>query len=371
MIGIGTSIWAARRRGTTFLLRDDFLTDEAAPLASPRTAEPGPGTGTTVDTEDKLTISSSRLNFAPKASPSEGDPAIVYGELARAAGRAFVAQLTPTQTDQTQQMGWATSDGGTITAASFHLNNNGTFRIFGGGITSGSVPGDAYSATAYDMAVVLRSAGGFFLVRGGAFTEWTLLYVDTVQSTASLHPAINTTGATFSSGFARITDLPAPFDTDYGLATDRHAGSVSAGTEFTHEADCIIEYSWTGATDFSASKFVDVLFRVQDATNYWMVRLKGNNTLELHEVVAGSSTVRGSASTIPYGRVVVIASGATIRIYVTNTLRITYAAATNFQTDTAGEVDRIDGDGTCSDLISWPRTLSGTAKAALDAVVEA
>ena len=30
--------------GLTFLLRDDFTTAEAAPLASPRTAEPGPGT---------------------------------------------------------------------------------------------------------------------------------------------------------------------------------------------------------------------------------------------------------------------------------------------------------------------------------------
>jgi hypothetical protein len=29
--------------GLTFLLRDDFVTTESAPLASPRTCEPGPG----------------------------------------------------------------------------------------------------------------------------------------------------------------------------------------------------------------------------------------------------------------------------------------------------------------------------------------
>jgi hypothetical protein len=33
--------------GLTFLLRDDFVTTESAPLASPRTCEPGPLTGRT------------------------------------------------------------------------------------------------------------------------------------------------------------------------------------------------------------------------------------------------------------------------------------------------------------------------------------
>src|SRR3990172_2689119 len=42
-------------------LLDNFNTAEAAPLTSPRTAEPGPGTLTIVDTENKLSISGGQL----------------------------------------------------------------------------------------------------------------------------------------------------------------------------------------------------------------------------------------------------------------------------------------------------------------------
>ena len=40
----------ARKGGVEFLLRDEFTTPDAAPITSPRTCEPGPGTLTFVDT---------------------------------------------------------------------------------------------------------------------------------------------------------------------------------------------------------------------------------------------------------------------------------------------------------------------------------
>src|SRR5690606_9097667 len=76
-----------------WLLRDEFLTDEAAPLASPRTAEPGPGTLTIADDDECWAISSSALQSL-KANETEQQPAI-YSEtgLARVAGRALLARL--------------------------------------------------------------------------------------------------------------------------------------------------------------------------------------------------------------------------------------------------------------------------------------
>ena len=52
-------------------------------------------------------------------------------------------------------------------------------------------------------------------------------------------------------------------------------------------------------------------------------------------------------------------------------MRISQEVASIDYTETAGELDALGTGGVVSDLISWPRTLSGAAKAALDAVVDA
>ena len=44
-----------------FLFRDDFLTDEAAPLVSPRTAEAGPGIVNLIDTGNIMDISGGEI----------------------------------------------------------------------------------------------------------------------------------------------------------------------------------------------------------------------------------------------------------------------------------------------------------------------
>ncbi len=80
------------RNALTFLLRADFTTDDAAPVESPHTAEPGPGTLTITDAEDKWSISSGKLNTAPYATPVFGAPsAISANAVTRAAGVALVA----------------------------------------------------------------------------------------------------------------------------------------------------------------------------------------------------------------------------------------------------------------------------------------
>ena len=47
-----------------FLFRDDFITDEGAPMVSPRTAEPGPGTWTLVDGGNDVSIVGEELIIA-------------------------------------------------------------------------------------------------------------------------------------------------------------------------------------------------------------------------------------------------------------------------------------------------------------------
>jgi hypothetical protein len=209
--------------------------------------------------------------------------------------------------------------------------------------------------------IIQRSSGAFYIAGD------RLLYVSDAPSGDYYFSLGGNNLVNLFYNTLRISLLAAPWDTDYGIATDRKAGSVSEGTTFTHEADCLIEYTVTTLIDQ-----VILFFRIQDATNYWRIRINDVGTILLQEVVGGGITSRGSAASVVSSgdRILIVAEGETISVYTNNVLRITYALAANFKTETDGELDDI-GTSVVSDLVSWPRTLSGAAKAALDAVADA
>jgi hypothetical protein len=66
-----------------------------------------------------------------------------------------------------------------------------------------------------------------------------------------------------------------------------------------------------------------------------------------------------------------IAFGSTIAVYDATERRINYTSAANFQTETDGELETEGTGGAVTRIEVWPRTLSGAALAALDAVVNA
>ena len=109
---------------------------------------------------------------------------------------------------------------------------------------------------------------------------------------------------------------------------------------------------------------VDVAIRMQDADNYWFCRVNSSGDISLLEVIDGDTPVQRStaAGVVSTGhRVVIIADGTTIKGYSNNTLRWTYASATNFATATDGKVLALGTGGAVSDLKTWPRTLGATA----------
>jgi len=71
-----------------FDLRDLFTTAHAAPLVSPRTCEPGPGTLTLTDTGNKMTTSASSLVVTGAVS-AYTDPRITGATQLRTPGRVF------------------------------------------------------------------------------------------------------------------------------------------------------------------------------------------------------------------------------------------------------------------------------------------
>lgn len=167
----------------TYLLEDLFTTDDAAPVTTPRTCEP---TGTFVFTgESNFSISSAQLQIASPGAWNAGgfrDNAI----RTRTAGRRFYATFTVTNATNTKRgyFAWNSVAGinfDSIDTWSVLLFANGsTVDIYiadaAGGTSFGTIANIAIS-TEYQLLIIQRSAGYFVYLKGGAFTNWTMLTI--------------------------------------------------------------------------------------------------------------------------------------------------------------------------------------------------
>ena len=212
--------------------------------------------------------------------------------------------------------------------------------------------------------IVRRDVGSFLIY------DQKLVYIDTFnpaknQKIVAVCAVPAHSGGEYS--FIRLSLLGPPWDTDYGIATDRLAGARTAGDTFEHEADCLIEAE---IDTIPSSDQIELRFRIQDANNYWRVTIDSSGNIDLDEVVSGSPTQRGTSAGVISNsdRIVIIADDETIKVYEANNLRITYTSAANFKTATSGELETEGTGGAVSDIVSWPRALSGAALAALEAV---
>src|SRR5690554_4626838 len=88
-----------------YLLRDEFTTDEAAPLTSPRTCEPGPGTLVTSESSGLIAIVDGQISLTG-FNGSYNDPKVYSSDsFARAAGLVLKSRLT-FPTTMTSQFGF-------------------------------------------------------------------------------------------------------------------------------------------------------------------------------------------------------------------------------------------------------------------------
>jgi ribosomal protein S4E len=354
---------AAAGTASTYLLNDEFTTDDTAPLDySTRTAEPT-GTLTITDTAKVLSVAGGALVSSAKTGDNNPNLQSVT-QFARLAGRAFVSTVT----DNTfrQRHGFYT----TAALDSFTQVAIFDFTSIYLGTTNIDTTFTAVNGTKYSYAIVLRTSGAFYFVKGGTYTSWMLVWVDTTQTTATLTLGLSVVGAStlLNVDMARVLDLPAPYTDSYGLATQRLAGARAALDTFVHEANCVIE--WTQTT-LPASAAINFTFRQQDSSNKWQINISSGGTIDLYEIVATVATLRGnSASVVSNGhRIVVVCDGSTIRVYSNNVLRITYSSASSFATSTAGVLLSLGTGGAVSDIVSWPRTLTGAAASYLDGAV--
>jgi hypothetical protein len=354
--------------GPTFLLRDDFLDTLAAGSVDATPAKPGPGTRTD-QTTDAVSISGGELLIDGEvdANGISYDDVAVSGHPAGALAYAK-ARITTTGTAERGPFGFDSDGLATtrVSAAGFYFHVNTVIAQVGGtGINNAGLSGLSANDLVH-TALILRAAGAFYVAWEDGDTP-ALQWVDDTLSAATLYltcGARNAAGCTHAYQTIRHAQLAGIWSTAYDIATQRLAGARSAADTFTHEADTLIEFT---VTTLPSSGQIEVRFRIQDTSNYWQVTIDASGDLDLDEVVAGSATQRGtSAAAIANGdRIVITANDQTLRVYEANTLDITYTSAANFKTETSGEIESLGTGGAVSDLIAWPRTLSGAALALL------
>lgn len=348
-----------------FLIRDEFITARAAGAVNGTPAEPGPGTRVVTDTGSFAPIVGGEFTTTDVAG--NGDPGLWYAAQIRATG---LTALMAVNCNKRIYVGWDDAQANIATFSAALVQDTNLY-FMNRGANSGPIV-TIVNATDYEVAVPLRTAGSFVLIRGGAWVDWTLMWISNTDVTAAPFPAYTTMalGADIHSlDYFRVAQLAAPWDTDYGIATQRLAGARAPGDTFVHEADCHIEFE---CTTLPGGGQIELWFRIQDALNYWAVTVNAAGDLELDEVVAGVTTQQGVAlATIVNGdRIVIIAAGTTIRVFEGTpdgqTRRIIVVGAVNFQTETDGELDTEGAGGAVSDIISWPRYMSSAALAELN-----
>jgi hypothetical protein len=324
----------------TYLLRDEFTTNEAAPMVSPRTCDPGPGTIPIVDTSNRFAIVSGDLVGSAAAAVAYASSTSSF---AHAGGRAAIFEGAK-YTVIGQQFGWSAS------ANPAAGNIRGSFEQgFIRGITGGGVAvPSALDTTARTLVIVRRAGGGSWLIRDGE-----LVWIDVTVSTAALfvtdYLAV-TSGAGLVSAI-KVLDFGAPWATDYGIASARTAITAANDTIAAGAGDTWIEHTITAATGITQ----ELLVRRTDDSNCIIVRMDQTaGTIRIYEKNAGVETEKTGGTTTQTWtnatafRVSVRLSGTGIRVWVGTTAK--NVATSTFNQSATGV--KVSHAGT--DLIAWP-----------------
>ena len=188
-----------------------------------------------------------QLTFAGGlSSPALGDPGIWYSAVTRAAGRTLLGTLTIADVTKSVEFGFDTAATGALGASAFRVTAD-TLLTYNLGV-AGPVVFVPADATAYQFAIVLRSTGTYYFVKGGVFTYWTLVWIGSSDNTATVYPGISNYDAAFTADNIRI---PTKLWLPTSLCYDTFARADAAiGTSETTGPDgqTVTARAWTGAT---------------------------------------------------------------------------------------------------------------------------
>lgn len=333
-----------------YLLKATFSQDTAAPLPASLPVDVG-GPLTLLDTNGIMSVSGGQ--FVVNGTNAAHDHLVSPG-YARLAGRTFLLRIVDRTTVMNYaRFGWGSGSGSGI--AGPHILRMDTSARLQATTSAFANVGSLDLAGDVEIACVLRASGAFWLARSTGSGPWTLIWVYSGDTEATLYPKMGYSSTNpFNYRFTnfRVLDLAA-FASDDLVYTNRLA-APAAGATTQATADALVEWSFT----FSGA-LVDINIRRQDTNNRWIVRAASDGSLQLLERNAGTNTVRGSAAstfaTSTAYRVVLVQEANVYKIYVNNVLKVTYTDPGSFLVnETTVEATSAGLDL----LVCWPRTVS-------------
>lgn len=286
-----------------YLLRDEFTTPESAPLASPRTCEPGPGTLTLTQTDGQFSISGGKLVYPAQTTPTWSDLGFYAekqggGAFSRVAGRAYQFTFNNANTvsaipfifswHNSTSLG-SSSDSNTVGALLFE---GGTFRVIDGA-SYVALPSYATWVASSDEAGVIVVRGTGFLAFKKLSGVWSLVWVGVLSTTASLYPVFKNYMGQGTMDFVRVRDLV--MASNMAWAALYQASPVS-GNLYTGVADGTFDLVVTSPS--SLANQTELRFRVQDASNYWVIYLDSAGALKVSKFVSGVEAVQTNVASV-------------------------------------------------------------------------
>jgi hypothetical protein len=217
------------------------------------------------------------------------------------------------------------------------------------------------ASTEYTFALIARATGGYLLVKGGVFANWTLIWVFNINASATLYAMLSAfTNALFPQQYLRITTLAGVFATEHGTTSVNVASPVSLA-EHTATADQIVELTVT-APGVLANE-CGIRYRITDANNYWRAYFNSAGAFRVDSVSAGVATNRINVAGVIAG-----AGTATIRVICEGSLHDAYTLAgttwtkrgsqlnVSHQNSSTNVTAEIGAGWTVANLRSYPRS---------------
>jgi hypothetical protein len=305
-----------------------------------------------------------------------GDPRILEGPtLTRALGKYGLVRIIGTGADLGISYHGFRDDLNNVPADDgLRVGGAGSLNPYANGAQL-PIVGSVATTDILDIVILLRAVGFYAYIKGGSFTDWTLLWVDATSTRDNLYLGSSPGDGTANYGLDRLilptrTFIPPitvydTFTAANGTSLDAHTSDSTGPDGATQSTD--VQGSWTiqsgtiqvqsnkaqsiGAGTHVATKsagIADVLIedtinlavgtvgaivaRLTDTSNYWrMFASDGGNSIGIQEINAGTPTTRATAvvaiaDSTDYNAKVV-AQGQNITMFLDDANRITYGSA--------------------------------------------
>lgn len=297
--GGGVGLTTARRPRPTvsYVLSDEFRTADAAPLASPRTCEPGPGQLVATQADGAFAIVEGDLQLAAQTTPSTGDLALRASTAAARSGeRPLIVDLRVDE-GEAQAGFWS---GTSLANGAAHVLKTAQIEPYAAlhyaSATAGLLWWIEYGER-IRLLIQPRAAGGafYYVTSPGAFSKWMLAGFDLAGTAANLYAGLASDTAT------GVVHRLAIADESYAPTAAVQQSSPATGADIAAPAQCVADVKITLGNTLTNGDKAELRLRHLNASNYWSLHFEvigGAVQLGLEEVTEGTATLR-AAETLP------------------------------------------------------------------------